>query len=306
MVTLPKGDLGEGRTGAAWLGDSKHIVFTGAPATASREAMFRRFLPARPSSDSGGCDPRGKSSGARRESVLGRIGGTWALFPIHGGDASPFHRSRRRRCPLQWSHGGRYVYTVTNAEGARPPAVDVSRVELATGVRTLWKTLEPSDPAGVEDMRETVVITPDAQSYCYSYMRRLGDLYVVEGLSDVSLGGRDESSCPECDRCRPQGNSTWIRSPVLVTLTEPGRCRRWRECRQCRSLYSFPDGDTCRRRGPSGIPPGCRSSRRSARDWYSANVRLSSMLPGAMTRAVHAWRGQGDVALVGIDQRLVL
>jgi hypothetical protein len=55
-------------------------------------------------------------------------------------------------------------------------------VELATGVRVLWKTLTPSDPVGVEDLRETVVITPDGQSYCYSYSRRLGDLFVVDGL----------------------------------------------------------------------------------------------------------------------------
>ena len=75
-----------------------------------------------------------------------------------------------------------YVYTVDNVEGPRPPAVDVFRVELATGARALWKTLAPSDPVGVEDMRETVVITPDAQSYCYSYLRRLGDLFVVHGL----------------------------------------------------------------------------------------------------------------------------
>jgi hypothetical protein len=52
------------------------------------------------------------------------------------------------------------VYTVTNADGARPPAVDVFRVDSLTGDRTLWKTLKPSDPAGVEDMRETIVITP--------------------------------------------------------------------------------------------------------------------------------------------------
>jgi len=31
-------------------------------------------------------------------------------------------------------------------------------------------------------MRATINLTRDAQSYCYSYMRRLGDLYVVEGL----------------------------------------------------------------------------------------------------------------------------
>ena len=71
---------------------------------------------------------------------------------------------------------------VDNAGGVRSPAVDVFRVELTTGARVLWKTLTPSDPVGVESLRGTVVITPDARSYCYSYMRRLGDLFVVDGL----------------------------------------------------------------------------------------------------------------------------
>jgi hypothetical protein len=58
----------------------------------------------------------------------------------------------------------------------------VFRVEIATGRRTVWKTLAPADPIGVEDHRERTVITPDARSYCYSYLRRLGDLFVVTGL----------------------------------------------------------------------------------------------------------------------------
>ena len=40
----------------------------------------------------------------------------------------------------------------------------------------------PSDPVGVEDLRGNIVITPDARGYCYSYMRRLGDLFVIAGL----------------------------------------------------------------------------------------------------------------------------
>ena len=83
--------------------------------------------------------------------------------------------------PLQWSHDGRYLYGRQRGD-VRSPAVDVFRVELTTGARVLWKTLSPSDPVGVEGIRATVVITPDAQSYCYSYMRRLGDLFVVDGL----------------------------------------------------------------------------------------------------------------------------
>jgi hypothetical protein len=88
-----------------------------------------------------------------------------------------------RDIPLQWSDSGRYVYTVErlNASDARPAAVDVFRVDATTGDRLVWKTLSPSDPVGVE-MRGAVTITPDAQSYCYSYMRRLGDLFIVDGL----------------------------------------------------------------------------------------------------------------------------
>ena len=86
------------------------------------------------------------------------------LFPIQGGDGRPVPALVPADIPLQWSHGGRYVYTVDNVDEGTRAAVDVFRVELARGDRTLWKTLMPPDPVGVEDMRRTVVITPDAQS----------------------------------------------------------------------------------------------------------------------------------------------
>ena len=97
----------------------------------------------------------GKAAVRDDNSILGRVGATWMLFPIQGGDGQPVPALTPGDIPLQWSHDGRYVYTVDNVEGARPAAVDVFRVELATGGRTLWKTLTPSDPVGVEDMRET-------------------------------------------------------------------------------------------------------------------------------------------------------
>jgi hypothetical protein len=192
-VTLPKGDVA--RVGeAAWLGDSKHVVFTGH----SRSDTPRGYVQEIPAGLPRPVTPEGVALAGRAAvrddaSVLGRVGTSWALFPIHGGDARQVAALKPEDMPLQWSHQGRYVYAVDNAqgtihvegelfEGARSSAVDVFRVELATGSRALWKTLAPSDPVGVEDMRETLVITPDAQTYCYSYMRRLGGLYVVEGL----------------------------------------------------------------------------------------------------------------------------
>ena len=96
--------------------------------------------------------------------------------------AGPFRRSSLGTSRFNGATTADTSIRSPTSSGARPPAVDVFRVELVTGGRVLWKTLTPSDPVGVEDMRETVVITPDAQSYCYSYLRRLGDLFVVDGL----------------------------------------------------------------------------------------------------------------------------
>ena len=57
----------------------------------------------------------------------------------------------------------------------------ISRIELSTGKRTVWKQLFPADAAGVDSIGG-IQITPDAKSYTYSYPRTLSDLYVVEGL----------------------------------------------------------------------------------------------------------------------------
>jgi hypothetical protein len=57
------------------------------------------------------------------------------------------------------------------------------RVEFESGRRTLWRTLSPADPVGVEFGGAASGITPDASAYCYSYLRRLGDLFVIDGLT---------------------------------------------------------------------------------------------------------------------------
>jgi hypothetical protein len=78
---------------------------------------------------------------------------------------------------IQWSADGKSLY------GYRPgkfPA-KVTGLDLATGKRTLWRTLAPAHPAGVSQILP-VVMTPDGPSYIYGYHRTLSDLDVVEGL----------------------------------------------------------------------------------------------------------------------------
>lgn len=185
-VKLPKGDVGTFGRGA-WLGDSKHIVFTGFTGQPGAETG-RGYIQEIPAGLPRAITPPDVFLAARApvrddRTVLGRgSDGAWLLFPIQGGEAQPVPTLKRGDQPLQWSPDGRYVYTADNVGGVRSPAVEVFRVDLTTGVRTLWKTLSPPDAVGVEILRATVLITPDARSYCYSYMRRLGDLFVVDGL----------------------------------------------------------------------------------------------------------------------------
>lgn len=181
-VKLPKGDVVQFGRGA-WLGDSKRIVFTGDPGDGNPRGYIQEIPAGLPRAITPvGVSLAGKAAVRDDKSVLGRVGVTWALYPIHAGEAQPVPALRSGDIPLQWSHDGRYVYAVDNVGGVAPPAVEVFRVELTTGARVLWKTLAPPDTVGVEALRAAVVITPDARSYCYSYMRRLGDLFVVDGL----------------------------------------------------------------------------------------------------------------------------
>jgi hypothetical protein len=181
MVRLPKGDVvdhGNGR----WLGDSKRILFTGVTGDKKPRVYVQEIPAGVPRAITpDGAVLGGKGAVRGDDSFLARVGGAWTLFPIQGGGGQGVPALRIGDMPLQWSQDGRYVYAVDIPRGPRPPAADVFRVELATGARVLWKTLSPSDPVGVES-RGAVAITPDAQAYCYSYMRRLGDLFVIDGL----------------------------------------------------------------------------------------------------------------------------
>jgi hypothetical protein len=57
----------------------------------------------------------------------------------------------------------------------------ISRLEVATGRRTLWNEIVPSDPAGFRGIA-SFLIAADEKSYVYSYSRTLADLYLVSGL----------------------------------------------------------------------------------------------------------------------------
>lgn len=100
-----------------------------------------------------------------------------ALYPIDGQGASrPVPGIHPDESILSVSPDGRSV--LVGVLGGY--AVDVMRVDLASGRRELFKKIGPPDPAGVS--MYNVVFTPDGKYYAYAYINLLSELYLVEGL----------------------------------------------------------------------------------------------------------------------------
>jgi Tol biopolymer transport system component len=99
------------------------------------------------------------------------------LFPVNGGEPKLVAGTEAGEFPTAWSSDGHSLYVITR--GQIPAAV--FRIDLATGQRTLWRSFEPADSAGIDTIRGVIVST-DSKAYVYGYTRTLSDLYLVQGL----------------------------------------------------------------------------------------------------------------------------
>jgi eukaryotic-like serine/threonine-protein kinase len=189
ILKLGKGDLGR-LLGAAWFPDSKRIAFAAIPPGDTRA---RGYIQEIPDGIPRAITPRavylsGKTATVRDDhSVLGlaEAEDRWTIYSLNGAASQVIPGLTGRDIPIQWSPDGRFLYLYTafpNRNAPLPPAFDVFQVEVANGRRTLWKSLQPQNPVGVESWSGTIVMTRNAGTYCYSYLRRVGDLFVVDGL----------------------------------------------------------------------------------------------------------------------------
>lgn len=174
----PLKDDGLNHIRGAWLPDGKRIVFTGnEPGHA-----LRLYVESLDDGKARAISPEG--IGARL--VVSR-NGEWVagtgvdhkiyLYPVAGGEPRPVAGIGPDETPAAWSVDDRSVFVFRTGE---VPA-QVFKVDLASAQRTLWKTIQPADAAGISTIGG-LIITPDAKSYVYSYVRTLSDLYLVEGL----------------------------------------------------------------------------------------------------------------------------
>ena len=127
---------------------------------------------------------------ARKEWIrhsLSRRTATWSqpwgadhklnIYPINGGDPRPVPGVLKDEIPTAWSSDGRSLFVYLY--GGLPARV--VQIDIATGQRKPLKELYPADAAGIDTI-SGILMTPDAKSYVYAYVRTLSDLYLVEGL----------------------------------------------------------------------------------------------------------------------------
>lgn len=81
--------------------------------------------------------------------------------------------------PIQWSGDGKTLFVRQLDYG---PGIRIFRYDLSNSQYKLLKELSPSDRVGLSLMFE-VVMGRNEQSYAYSYMRVLSELFVVDGWS---------------------------------------------------------------------------------------------------------------------------
>jgi Resolvase, N terminal domain len=73
-----------------------------------------------------------------------------------------------------WSADGRDLWVARYEE--TPPRIE--RVDVASGRARLWKRLGRSAPSGLQGQYR-ILVTPDGESYAYSFGRRMSNLYLT-------------------------------------------------------------------------------------------------------------------------------
>jgi eukaryotic-like serine/threonine-protein kinase len=184
LTLLPTG-AGEARTiGASgmhyerveWFPDGRRVLFEGHEPNRPARTFVQELKGEGPSPITPeGVTASHVSPDQRYATVM--AGGKLSLFPIGGGDPKPIANLEPGESVIQWSRDGRFLF-LRKLDG--PASLKISRLDVVSGRRELWKELRTPDSVGVQIGQ--VVMTPDGNSYAYSFQRDISTLYLVQGL----------------------------------------------------------------------------------------------------------------------------
>jgi hypothetical protein len=175
---LPRGAIVNYFPSARWLPNGREIVFS-ATESGKRSRVYLQ------STDGGDPRPLTPEGAFGRIAVLpdGRRFVTrdtdrkLAIFSVDGAPSRPVTGAQGADLPIVTSSDGTVLYVHA---GSGVPA-QIAAIDLRSGDRSVVRTLLPPDPAGITSILR-VVMTPDARSYAYTYVRAVSALYQVEGI----------------------------------------------------------------------------------------------------------------------------
>jgi hypothetical protein len=102
------------------------------------------------------------------------------LVELATGATTPLKGLAPGEVPLQWQADGRGLWVGRRLEPRGTLGVELRRYELASGKLTPGLLLRPSDPVGMEHLKNALV-TPDGRAWAYTVVQRLDELYLLEG-----------------------------------------------------------------------------------------------------------------------------
>ena len=106
-------------------------------------------------------------------------GSGWVVYPVDGGPPQSVKGISSEEMPAGWRADNRSLYVRPRRAGDTSTPVWI--VDIASGKRSLWKEIRPSQPIDFHyDLH--LHITPDGRAYAYNFSIHLSDLYLAQGL----------------------------------------------------------------------------------------------------------------------------
>jgi hypothetical protein len=164
-----------------WLPDNRRVVVTGRRGSDAESHAFvidtasgvaKPFGAAGIYWDGFNAPPRSPDG---KEVVLRDADGAYRRWPVDGGEPTPIPGLIPDDGPLAWADDGAALFV-----GGSSIPMSITRLDLATGKRTPWKTIAPSDAAGLR--YATLTISPNGKYWALAVAKLLTDLFVVDGL----------------------------------------------------------------------------------------------------------------------------
>jgi hypothetical protein len=160
---------------ATWFPDGAHLLVAGQEAGRAPAVYVQPVAGGPPRRLVDGADRGVVSPDGRTVATLGPAG-SLTLTPVAGGPPRVVGGVPAGASLLRWTASDEELFVRLGDIPAQ-----ILRFNVETGRATPWRTVTPSDLSGGARIG-AVSLTPDGRSYCYSYLRALSAVFVVDGL----------------------------------------------------------------------------------------------------------------------------